>query len=54
MFAINRRQVYRIAKRTGTLRLSRGNAYQAGEMAVKSPREVSKGSDGSPQLNVDL
>ena len=40
MFAINRRQLYQIARRRGNLGLVRGNASQAGEMAVKSPREV--------------
>ena len=40
MFAINRRQLYQIAKRRGNLGWIRGNASQAGEMAVKSPREV--------------
>ena len=40
MFAINRRQLYQIARRRGDLGWIRGNASQAGEMAVKSPREV--------------
>ena len=40
MFAINRRQLYQIARRRGNLGLIRGNASQAGELATKSPREV--------------
>lgn len=54
MFAINRRQLYKIAQRRGILAQTRGNVSQAGEMAVKSPREVSQRYRGSPQLTADL
>jgi len=54
MFAINRRQLYKIAQRRGILAQTRGNVSQAGEMVVKSPREVNQRYRGSPQLTVDL
>lgn len=44
MLGLNRRQVYRIARRKGLLfglGSQRGNASAHSEMVIKSPREVS-------------